>query len=96
MRTSDSFPGNTWYICSLWVADFHIASARSRKGLEPALAILDWVAATALPSGVLAEQLDPQTGEPVSVSPLTWSHSTFVATVANYLRKDRMLTDRRK
>jgi GH15 family glucan-1,4-alpha-glucosidase len=36
---------------------------------------------------VLAEQLDPLTGEHVSVSPLTWAHSTFVATVLNYLKK---------
>lgn len=96
MRTSDGHPGNTWYICSLWLADFYIARARSRKELEPALKILEWVADTALPSGVLAEQLDPETGEPVSVSPLTWSHSTFVATTANYLLKDRKLSDRRK
>ena len=47
----------------------------------------------ALPSGVLAEQLNPLTGEPVSVGPLTWSHSTFVATVANYLKKLRELTE---
>jgi glucoamylase len=55
--------------------------------LRGALEILEWTAKNALPSGVLAEQLHPATGEPVSVSPLTWSHSTFVATVLNYLRK---------
>jgi hypothetical protein len=36
---------------------------------------------------VLAEQVDPLSGAPVSVSPLTWSHSTVVATVVGYLRK---------
>ncbi len=96
MRTSDSLPGNTWYICSLWLADFYIAKARSKKDLEPALDILEWVTATALPSGVLAEQLDPETSEPVSVSPLTWSHSTIIATASNYMQKARQLTDRRK
>lgn len=96
MRTSDAFPGNPWYVCSLWLADFHIAAARSARDLEPALAILEWSATTALPSGILAEQLDPVTAEPVSVSPLTWSHSTFVATAATYLRKARELSDRRK
>ena len=49
--------------------------------------ILEWVVKRALPSGVLAEQVDPLTGAPVSVSPLTWSHSTVVATVVVYLRK---------
>ena len=38
-------------------------------------------------SGVLAEQLDPLTGAPVSVSPLTWSHSTFIAAALHYNSK---------
>jgi glucoamylase len=57
--------------------------------LRGALEILEWTQTRALPSGVLAEQVNPLTGEPVSVAPLTWSHSTFVATVMNYLRKLR-------
>jgi hypothetical protein len=35
----------------------------------------------------LAEQVDPLTGRPLSVSPLTWSHSTVVSTIIAYLRK---------
>ena len=31
--------------------------------------------------------MNPMTGEPVSVSPLTWSHSTFVATAACFVPK---------
>ena len=34
----------------------------------------------------MAEQLHPFTGEPLSVSPLTWSHAAFVASVERYLR----------
>jgi hypothetical protein len=40
-----------------------------------------------LPSGVLAEQLNPITGEPLSVSPLTWSHATYIATVHRLMRR---------
>ena len=36
-------------------------------------------------SGVIPEQLHPHTGEPLSVSPLTWSHAAFVASVERYL-----------
>ena len=36
---------------------------------------------------MLAEQFDPWTGDPISVSPLTWSHATVVATVQLYLRR---------
>ena len=86
MRASEDAPGNAWFICTLWLADFYIARAQTKNDLQKALEILDWTTRRALPSGVLAEQVHPATGEPVSVAPLTWSHSTFVATVINYLR----------
>ena len=69
------------------MADYYIASAESEADLKPALKIIEWVVERALPSGVLAEQLDPLTGAHVSVSPLTWSHSTFIATACKYLTK---------
>lgn len=93
MRVSDKIIGNPWFICTLWMADYYISLARKKEDLELALGLLKWVVDKALPSGVLAEQLNPLTGEHVSVSPLTWSHSTFVATVCNYLRKDRELSE---
>src|SRR5207237_2700883 len=37
--------------------------------------------------GVLAEQVNPYTTEPISVSPLTWSHATVVSTAIKYLEK---------
>lgn len=78
-------PGNPWFICTLWLADWDIAKAKSRKDLEKAVKTLEWVAARALPSGLLAEQVHPYSGAPLSVSPLTWSHATYVATVEAYL-----------
>jgi oligosaccharide amylase len=91
MRVSDATPSNAWFICTLWLADYRIAIAEDREHLKGALEILEWTAKRALPSGVLAEQVNPLTGEPASVAPLTWSHSTFVATVVNYLRKLKKL-----
>lgn len=35
----------------------------------------------------MAEQFDPYSGAPISVSPLTWSHATYVSTCIQYLRK---------
>jgi len=32
-------------------------------------------------SGILAEQLDPDTGESLSATPLVWSHAEYVQTV---------------
>ena len=87
MRVSHETPGNPWFICSLWLADYKIAAAKNLEDLKTAKSIIEWTASRALPSGVLAEQLNPNSGEPVSVSPLTWSHSTYVATTLSYLRR---------
>ncbi|MBC7901741.1 MAG: glycoside hydrolase family 15 protein [Saprospiraceae bacterium] len=93
MRTAGSGTSNSWFICTLWLAEYYIARSKTKDDLAKALKILEWTADQALPSGVLAEQLDPVTSEHVSVSPLTWSHSTFVATVINYLQKLSSLDD---
>ena len=94
MRISEYVKENPWFICTLWLADYRIAVAEKKDDLKGALEILEWTTKRALPSGVLAEQVHPLTGEAVSVSPLTWSHSTFVATVLNYLQKEKMLDTR--
>ncbi len=86
-RVSDEVPGNPWVICTLWLAQWYIAKAGNLKELEEAVPILDWVTSRALRSGVLAEQVHPFTNQPLSVSPLTWSHAAFVATVLEYLHK---------
>jgi len=80
-------PGNPWFICTLWLAQWHIAQAQTAADLEPALEILNWAAAHALPSGVMAEQVNPYTNAPLSVSPLTWSHATLVTAVREYVAR---------
>lgn len=87
-------PGNPWVICTLWHAQHAIARARTLDDLRPAMEDLDWTVRRALPSGALAEQFNPHTGEPVSVSPLTWSHATVVIVVAQYLRRHEELRRR--
>ena len=86
-RVSHDVPGNPWFISTLWLAQYTIARAQSEEELAEAIPILRWVAEHALPSGVLAEQVDPFTHEPLSVSPLTWSHATVVQVVMEYLEK---------
>ena len=80
-------PGNPWLICTLWLAQWHIAKARTRAELAEALPFLEWVSRRARPSGVLAEQVHPHTGQPLSVSPLTWSHAAYITTVLEYIDK---------
>jgi oligosaccharide amylase len=82
-----SVPGNPWFICTLWLADYFITRAQTTAELKMALPIFEWTASHALESGVLAEQVNPYTNQPISVSPLTWSHATVVSTVVKYLEK---------
>ncbi|HSX26329.1 MAG TPA: glycoside hydrolase family 15 protein [Chlamydiales bacterium] len=86
-RENEGDPSNPWFITTLWIAQYHIALAKKKEDLNRALEILNWVADHALPSGVLAEQVNPKTHEPISVSPLTWSHGAFIAAVQEYLNK---------
>jgi len=81
-----SVPGNPWFVSTLWLTEWYIATAATLDDLERPLALLRWCAGKALPSGVLAEQVHPYTGEPLSVSPLTWSHAAFVSAVQRYAR----------
>ena len=93
-RVTEDFaavPGNPWFICTLWLADYLISCAKTPEDLKLALPIFEWTASHALESGVLAEQVNPYTNDPMSVSPLTWSHATVVSTCIKYLEKMQSL-----
>ena len=83
----DEIPGNPWFISTLWLGECMIARAESLRELHEAVPYLEWCAKNALPSGVLAEQVHPANGSPLSVSPLTWSHSAFVWAVLQYAER---------
>ncbi|MBS1722135.1 MAG: glycoside hydrolase family 15 protein [Armatimonadetes bacterium] len=73
-RVTESQPGNPWVISTMW-----FARALAKTGDEAAAkTLLEWAVTHAEPSGVLAEQYHAITGEPLSVSPLTWSHAAFI------------------
>jgi glucoamylase len=95
--TNDSprnIPGNPWFISTLWLGEYLVARAENLQELHDALPYLEWCGKNALPSGVLAEQVHPVNGSPLSVSPLTWSHSSFVWTVLQYTEKFNSLQDK--
>jgi GH15 family glucan-1,4-alpha-glucosidase len=79
-------PGNPWFVCTLWLAEWYAETATTDEDLDRALELLTWTTEHALASGVLAEQVHPYTGEPLSVSPLTWSHAGLITAVHAYLR----------
>jgi GH15 family glucan-1,4-alpha-glucosidase len=73
----DKYLGNPWVICTLWMAQYYIKKQDPAK----AMGVLDWALGRSGTSGMLPEQIDPKTGEAVGVSPLVWSHATFIDTV---------------
>ena len=77
LRVDDNTPGNWWFISSLWLAQYCIETG----DIDMAHTIIRWVQSHAGPTGILSEQVNPHTGESLSVAPLTWSHAEFVATL---------------
>jgi GH15 family glucan-1,4-alpha-glucosidase len=80
-------PGNPWILCTLSVAHWYALHGKTAAELQKAIDILLWACRRALPSGVLAEQVDPYTGEATSVAPLTWSHAAYVHAVHSVARR---------
>ena len=80
-------PGNPWFISTLWLAECAIERARDLSELHEAEPYFAWCTRHALPSGVLAEQVDALDGSPLSVAPLTWSHSSLVWTALRYAER---------
>lgn len=72
--------GNPWIICTLWLARHHIKQNDKFKAKE----LIDWCVDSALPSGVMSEQLDPEDKKQVGVSPLVWSHAELIDTLLEY------------
>jgi len=83
----DKVPGNPWYICTMWLAEWYIERARSLEELKESLPLFNWAKEHSLSTGVFPEQVHPLTGEPLSVAPLTWSHISFISAVLRYLEK---------
>jgi GH15 family glucan-1,4-alpha-glucosidase len=71
------YSGNPWIVCSLWLAQYLFTLQKD----EEARNLLQWALDRRLPSGVLSEQFDPETGEALSVAPLVWSHAELVNTL---------------
>jgi len=77
----ETVAGNPWVLCTLSLASWYAARAENANDLQKAIDVLLWACDRALRSGVLPEQVDPFTGKPVSVAPLTWSHAAYVHAV---------------
>ncbi|MFB6182702.1 MAG: glycoside hydrolase family 15 protein, partial [Candidatus Nanohaloarchaea archaeon] len=83
----EKIPGNPWIICTLWVAQFLISVSENKNDLKEAKELMHWTFQNSTETGLLPEQINPKNGEPLSVAPLTWSHSAFIDTAFMYAEK---------
>lgn len=95
LRAGSDTAGNPWIITTLWLAQYLIEGAKTKKDLKEAFQWIEWTVDRALPSGILPEQVHPQSGEHISASPLAWSHAEFVTTCLLYEEKLQKLSSKK-
>ena len=77
------YQGNPWFVTTLWMSQYYIRT----KQYDRAQKYVDWTLSYALSSGVLSEQVDPETGTVLSVTPLVWSHAELINTMVDLSKK---------
>ncbi len=90
-NTTNIAEGNPWIITSLWWSQYDIARAQNDDDLDHVRQSLERIARFGGATGILPEQLHPNTAAPLSASPLAWSHAEYVRTVVLYLEKCKTL-----
>ena len=68
------YGGNPWIITTLWVAIYHKLSGNVDRARE----LLKWTLDHSTSTGMLPEQVDKDTGRPISAIPLAWSHAMYI------------------
>ncbi len=75
--SNPAYMGNPWFVTTLWLAQYYCRTNNQTK----AQLLIDWTMTHTLPSGVLSEQVNPQNGSILSVTPLVWSHAELINTI---------------
>ncbi len=72
--------GNPWFITTLWMALYQC----QLRNYDKAKTLIDWSAKHVDELQLFAEQIHKDSGEPVSASPLAWSHAMFILALLDY------------
>lgn len=72
--------GNPWFITTLWMALYHCQLGNYEK----AKTLIDWSAKHVDELQLFAEQVNRENGEPISASPLAWSHAMFILSLLDF------------
>jgi len=84
-RVDNSVTGNWWYITTLWLTQYELASGNKQNAHKR----LEWMQSTASSTGMFSEQIDPRNSKQVAPSPLTWSHSEYLSTLLDLLSESQ-------
>jgi GH15 family glucan-1,4-alpha-glucosidase len=84
-RMDPNSQGNWWFITTLWMAQYYIETDQP----DLANAIMTWVNGISMQTSVMSEQINPNDHSMISPSPLTWSHSEYVATLLDTIKQDK-------
>lgn len=85
MLTSSAALGNPWYVCTMWLG-MHYANLGNTEAAGQAL---DWTVEHATDSGMLSEQVDPESGDIRGVAPLVWSHAEYLSLLLKLSKNHR-------
>jgi len=80
--------GNPWILTTLWLALYCIENNNYEKALD----LFAWAAKGRTELYLLPEQVDKETGKPLWITPLTWSHAMYVL-VYHALHKEGLTTN---
>lgn len=84
-RSRPNITGNWWYITTLWKAQYNIEMGN----IDDAKSSLQWIHDHMLSTGMMGEQIDPISEEPIAPAPLTWSHAEYVSALIDLLGRER-------
>jgi GH15 family glucan-1,4-alpha-glucosidase len=73
--------GNPWILCTLWLGGVDLGLGNLSEARE----CFHWAVSKATPVGMLAEQVSRESGKPMWVIPLAWSHAMFLMFVREVL-----------
>ncbi len=76
-RNNKNYPGNPWFVTTLWMAQYYCRIGETEK----ASGYIQWAIKNSLPSGILSEQIDPDSSDFLGVAPLVWSHAELINTI---------------
>ena len=71
------YSGNPWILTTLWLALYYEKAGELDKA-EP---LVRWTFDHSTKLGLLSEQVDRESGAPVSAIPLAWSHAFFILSI---------------